>query len=96
MPADLASIVARAMAPEPADRYPSALELSRDLQAFRTGQLVAARAYSSLDLLRRWLARHRALVAVSALAAVALALVGGMSARRVLAERDLAQAARAV
>ncbi|MCK6503528.1 protein kinase [Myxococcota bacterium] len=96
VPADLASIVARAMAPEPADRYPSALELSRDLQAFRTGQLVAARAYSSLDLLRRWLARHRALVAVSALAAVALALVGGMSARRVLAERDLAQAARAV
>lgn len=96
LPADLVSIVERAMAARPQDRYPSALELSRDLQAFRTGQLVAARRYTTLDLMLRWLRRHRALVALTSVAGLLLTLMGSLSARRVLSERDLARAAQAV
>jgi WD40 repeat protein len=95
LPADLGSIVARAMHPDPARRYPGALELSADLRRFSAGQLVAARRYGRAELLRRWLRRHRAPVGVAAAALVLLGAVGAWSAARVVAERDAAEAARA-
>lgn len=96
VPADLRSIVERAMAPDPADRYPSALEFSRDLRAFRDGQLVAARRYSAWELAGRWLARHKALVGTIVLAALCLLALAVASSRRIVQERDLARAAQAV
>jgi tetratricopeptide (TPR) repeat protein len=73
-PRDLLAIVRKAMAPRPDDRYPSARELATDLRRFQTGQLVSVQHYSTLELLRRWLSKHRALVAVAAVLTLALAL----------------------
>jgi serine/threonine protein kinase len=66
LPAELRAIVAKAMAREPGDRYPSAKELAADLKAFATGRLVSAMSYSRWMLLRRWVTRHRGPVAVAA------------------------------
>lgn len=94
VPPDLASIVDRAMARDPAARYSSADELASDLRRFETGKLVAAHSYSLGLQLRRWLRRHRAAVSVAALAAVACAAFGALSVTRVVHERDRAEAMR--
>jgi tetratricopeptide (TPR) repeat protein len=79
VPADLAAIVTKAMARDPAERYPSAAGLAEDLVRFQTGRLVAARRYSLIARARR-LVRRRAgwfaaagLAVASAVAAIALA-----------------------
>jgi serine/threonine protein kinase len=74
---DLSTIVEKAMARAPRTRYPTALELADDLRRFQTGQIVGAHVYSSRELLRRFVRRHRAplLVALAVLAAlIAVAL----------------------
>ncbi len=90
-PPDLCAIVDKAMAAERADRYPSAMEMAADLRRFQTGQLVTARHYSTPALILRWIARHRAIVAVVAAAAVALAVVGVIAVRRVMEQRNRAE-----
>ncbi len=93
VPQELVTIVERAMAHDPDLRYPSARELAEDLASFQAGKLVASHHYSTWQLARRWVRRHRALV----LAIVALLVGGGIVAavtvRQVLAERDRAEAA---
>jgi hypothetical protein len=69
-PADLAAIVAKAMARERAQRYASAYDLAEDLKRFQTGQLVAAHRYSLAARVRRTIARHPA-VALMTLVALA-------------------------
>jgi tetratricopeptide (TPR) repeat protein len=63
VPRDLVSIVAKAMASRPEDRYPSAQLLALDLRRFATGQLVGARRYRPWTRLLRFLRRHRVTVA---------------------------------
>jgi tetratricopeptide (TPR) repeat protein len=98
VPEELCAIVRKAMAPDPKDRYPSAQELAADLKRFETGQLVSVHSYSPLELLRRWLRRHRAAVTVAAVLTAALlaALVYGVAgirrqARMAAEERDKAR-----
>jgi tetratricopeptide (TPR) repeat protein len=95
LPADLVTIVGKALAREPADRYPSARELAEDLRRFQTGQLVAAHRYSRAARFVRWVRRHRAAVAVGAALLAVLAVVSVISVRRIVRERDGAEAARA-
>ncbi len=95
VPADLVAIVAKAMARDPADRYPTAAELAADLKRFQTGQLVAAHQYSAGERVRRWLHRHRAPVALAVAAAAALALGAAVSVRSILAEKRTAEHRRA-
>src|SRR6185436_2513007 len=64
MPPELRAIVERAMAYDPAARYASAKQLAADLSRFQAGQLVAAHRYSARDLVRRWLRRYAATLAV--------------------------------
>jgi serine/threonine protein kinase len=99
-PPDLAAIVRKSMAADAAARYPSARELAADLRRFQTGQLVSAHRYSSRELLRRFVARHRAALAVAGvlsaalLAAVAAGFVGVKRQAAVAeAERDRARLA---
>jgi serine/threonine protein kinase/tetratricopeptide (TPR) repeat protein len=99
-PPDLVAIVDKAMAVEPADRYPTALELAADMRRFQTGQLVSAYSYSMRDLVGRFVRRHRAEVAVAAVLSVMVvgAVVTGFVAVRHQArvaetERDRAQIA---
>jgi WD40 repeat protein len=85
---DLVTIIDNALDPEPGRRYPDAASLSADLKAFKSGARIAARRYSLLAILGHWMRRHRAL-AVSVVAAIALALASGVFYVRSIAnERD--------
>ncbi|MCA9674066.1 MAG: protein kinase, partial [Myxococcales bacterium] len=95
-PADLIAIVERAMAQDPAGRYPSARELAEELRRFQTGQMVGAHHYSVRERLVRFVRRHRGAVTIAAIALVGFAIGGTIAVRRVVAERDRATAARAV
>jgi WD40 repeat protein len=74
VPEALLAIVSRAMAREPAQRYPSARELAEDLRRFQTGQLVGAHRYTVWELLGRFARQYKAALIV---ATVALAILMG-------------------
>ena len=93
-PPDLVAIIERAMAHEPADRYPTAQALAEELRRFQTGKLVAAHDYSLRERVARFVRRHRAAVTVTAIAVVAFAVLGTIAVRRIVAERDRATAQR--
>ncbi len=99
-PPDLVAVVEKAMAAAPEGRYPTALELAADLRRFATGKLVSAYSYSTRELVRRFVRRHRAEVIVAAVlsAVLAAAVAAGFvavrrQARLAEAERDRAQIA---
>jgi WD40 repeat protein len=93
IPAELAAIVERALKPRAAERYQSARELLRDVEAYRSGARVAAYSYSALDLLKRFLERHRT-AAVASGVGLAVALVLAVASYvRLAAARDRALAA---
>jgi WD40 repeat protein len=94
VPRELAAIVAKAMARNPRDRYPTAKELGEDLERFVAGQLVAAHEYTWFERAERWIARHRTALAVAAVCVVLLVVGAIVSVRRILAERDRADVAR--
>ncbi|MCA9621547.1 MAG: protein kinase [Myxococcales bacterium] len=81
LPRDLATIIDKAMAQDPLDRYPDAGALARDLRAFSNGRLVGAYSYSSSELLLRFVRRNRAL-SLSLLGLAVLAVVGSMMVLR--------------
>ncbi|MBL9017286.1 MAG: protein kinase, partial [Myxococcales bacterium] len=87
VPRDLISIVDKAMARDPADRYPTARELAEELKRFQTGRLVEAHAYSGADRIARILKKHKGVVSVAAFAAVLLGAMAIISVTRVLASR---------
>jgi WD40 repeat protein len=90
IPRELDTIIAKAMAPEPAERYPTAVELAEDLRRFQTGQLVGAHHYSPWQLVQRWIARRRTPLAIAAIAVVVLVVGGVFSFERTRRERDAA------
>ena len=94
VPSELATIVGKAMARQPDDRYPNASALAEDLRRFQTGKLVSAHSYTAWSLVRRKLAQHRGVVAVAVASALALGAVGVESFRRVVAERNIARSER--
>ncbi|MCE9573845.1 MAG: protein kinase, partial [Deltaproteobacteria bacterium] len=93
-PADLLTIVSKAMARDARDRYRDGGELAAELRRFTSGQLVSAHRYSAGALIKRWARRHRGIVVTAAVAALALGGFGGYSVRRIVRERDDAEAAR--
>jgi len=95
VPAELAAIVAKALAYEAKDRYANAGELAEDLRRFTTGQLVAAHDYTRVQRLVRFARRNRAPLSVAALALAGVAAVSWIGVHSVMRERDRANAARA-
>ncbi len=95
LPTDLISIVRCAMSRDPDRRFPSAAAMAEELRRFLSGQLVSAHRYSTGELAARWLRKNRLAVAVAALALLALAGVGAVSVRRIVAEREQANRAAA-
>jgi serine/threonine-protein kinase len=93
-PADLAAIVARATAPDPADRYADAGELAEDLKRFANGRLVRAHTYSLAARAGRWARRRLGALVVAAAALLALVSIGVVSFVRVAHQRDAAVAAQ--
>jgi WD40 repeat protein/tRNA A-37 threonylcarbamoyl transferase component Bud32 len=90
VPAELAAIAERCLAPDPADRYPSALDLARDLERWFAGRRVLAHDYTALELLRRTAWAWRAPLAVAAAGAVLLAAGAGYAWSITQTERDRA------
>jgi tetratricopeptide (TPR) repeat protein len=90
VPRDLVAVVSKAMADDPAARYPTARELAADLHRFQTGQLVSAQRYSTGMLAGRFVRKHRTAVVATALVVGALSIGGVISVRRIQAERDIA------
>lgn len=90
VPRDLCAILGKAMARDPAARYPDAQVLAADLERFRTGQLVQAYAYGPLERVRRAIRQQPA--AASLLAA--LALVVALAFAAVVDQRNQALQAR--
>ena len=95
IPAELATIVAKAMARAPEDRYATAKELSADLARYRTGQLVGAHHYTPARLALRFAKRHKAAFLAGAAFVTALTVSGAFGLRGIVRERDRAEAARA-
>jgi tetratricopeptide (TPR) repeat protein len=97
IPADLETIVLKAIHKSPEDRYATAQEMADDLQRFQAGQAIRARRLTPVERLTRWTARHKALVtaivAVLALTtlglAVATALINQQRTRAIAASADL-------
>jgi serine/threonine protein kinase len=100
IPAELETIVLKALRKEPADRYATAQEMADDLQRFLDGRPILARRPTPLDRLRAWSRRHPAIVASGVAALILLSaasLVSTAIVRReqvkTLAEQRKAEAA---
>jgi len=91
IPTDLIAIVDKAMARAAGERFPTAKEMAAELDRFLQGKLVTSRRYSWWELFRRWV-RRRAVLAVATIAVAVLVVGGIVSVRRIVAERDRADA----
>ncbi|UQA55400.1 serine/threonine-protein kinase [Polyangium aurulentum] len=91
IPQDLLAIVEKAMARDPARRYPTAKELAHDLRRFLAGQWVGAYRYGLREILRRFVRRHRAVLAVSIAALLVLVVGIEVGLSKVMEARDRAQ-----
>jgi hypothetical protein len=90
VPPELTTIVDKALAPDPKQRYQDARALAEDLQRFLTGQLVASHHYTPREKLARFVKKHRYTVVAIATALVALLVIGAIAVTRVIGERDRA------
>jgi hypothetical protein len=95
VPPELFTIVDKAMARDPARRYPTARQLAEDLRRYQTGQLVSAHVYTMGALVGRWVRRHRAVMAMAALMLVAVAATSAVAVARVVRARGEAERERA-
>jgi serine/threonine protein kinase len=75
IPEELETIVLKAVAKVPAERYATAGELAADLRRFLDDRPILARRPTLLDLTRKWLRRHPA-YSYAAVAVLLLAAVG--------------------
>jgi WD40 repeat protein/tetratricopeptide (TPR) repeat protein len=101
VPADLETVILKAMAKEPAERYATAKDFADDLRRFLEDRPIEARRPHLGQRCRRWGRRHRPLVAALATSAavlvvvLVLGLVGYAAQQRQLVE-DKARATREV
>jgi eukaryotic-like serine/threonine-protein kinase len=79
---DLDAVVLKALAKEPAQRYPSAVALAEDLRRSLDGKPIRARPAGVVYRLRKFILRNRALLAVSAAALAAILTVMGYARYR--------------
>ncbi|MAG56657.1 MAG: hypothetical protein CMJ83_10240, partial [Planctomycetes bacterium] len=91
LPRELAAVVEKAMAMEPADRYASAAAMAEDVQAWLDGRTLVAATYSPLQWLALWTRRYRAAVVAALLVVVAVGASIGFSQWRAAAELRAAE-----
>ena len=91
---DLATIILKAVDPDPERRYPDAGVVATDLKAFKAGARIATRRYSMWALLAHWTRRHRA-AAITIAIATAVSVAGvSFYVHSVSAERERAERSR--
>ena len=84
IPRDLETIVDKALAKEPSDRYTTAQQMADDLQRFLTDRPILARRSSSNERMRRWCRRNPLVTALTSAVAVLLLTVALGSAVTVM------------
>ncbi len=72
IPLDLETIVLKATAREPVNRYATAAALADDLRAFLDDRPILARRATPVERLNRWCRRNKLVAAMTAIAAVSL------------------------
>ena len=80
IPGPLEAICLKAMAAEPAKRYPSVRELAHDLEHWLADEPVAAYPERRLERLGRWLRQHRAWTLAAAAALVGISMAATIAA----------------
>ena len=94
IPRDLETVVLKAMAKEPADRYRTASELAEDLRRFLADRPILARRVSLAGRLLRWGRRNKAVAGLLASVVVTLAIGFAVStAQWIRADRHAAREA---
>ena len=73
---DLDAIVARAIARDPRERYPTVEQLADDVRRVLDGRVVLARHPTTWAYVRKWVARHRLTSVAAGLAMAALLALG--------------------
>ncbi len=90
------AIVRKALEKDPDRRYATANALADDIERYLEGRPIEARPYSGMYVLKKAIARHKAIAAVtlaSVLGLVGLTILAGVNARLAQRERDRAVAA---
>ncbi len=93
VPAELETIVLKAMAKLPDDRYGTARELADDLERFLGDQPIRARPLTVWERAAKWARRHHRLVAAVALGLAAAVVMLGVTTWRVAWAESQTQAA---
>jgi serine/threonine protein kinase/WD40 repeat protein len=88
IPRDLETIVLKALAKRPADRYATAADLAADLARFLNREPVKARRISPVGRLWRLACRHPGITSVTATAAATVLAIATFAYLRVVAQRD--------
>jgi tetratricopeptide (TPR) repeat protein len=94
VPRELETVVLKALAKNPAERYGSTRELADDLRRFLEDRPVLARRPTLRQRLAKWAKRHRGLVWAGVVLLAVLAVGSTASALLVAQQRDLAEARR--
>jgi serine/threonine protein kinase/Flp pilus assembly protein TadD len=94
IPWDLETIVLKAMAKNPAERYATARELANDLRRFLRDEPILARRSTPLQRARRWARRHRPVMVSAAVTLLAALTVLAGSVGWIMRDRAARQAKR--
>jgi WD40 repeat protein/serine/threonine protein kinase len=84
---DLETIVLKAMAKEPIERYATAKELAEDLNRFLESRPIVARPPTSWQRSVKWARRHRAIVGTAIVSLIVAVMILSVSTFLVLRER---------
>ncbi|MBI1914625.1 MAG: serine/threonine protein kinase [Planctomycetes bacterium] len=93
LPAELETIVLKAMAKAPAERYATARDFADDLQRFLEHQPIRARRATAVQRVRKWARRHPSVVVTGVVLCVLTAAGSLLSAEMIRREQAKTQAA---
>ena len=93
VPAELETIVLKALAKNPAERYQSAAALGADIQRYLDHKPILARPPSLLDRFRKWSRRHPSIAIAGVLLLAVIAIASLVSNRMIALEQQKTTAA---